>query len=119
MLRRRTFSGSLLLLLAASSNLLAANISGTVTVTRFANSANAVIYIDKIPGRTFVPPAAPARLDQVNLKFEPHVLAIMAGTRVEFPNSDITRHNVFSPDPSQKLQLGQYPQGEIKSKALL
>jgi plastocyanin len=101
---------------AAAAQLQAANISGKVTVARAPNNAEAVVYIDKIPGKTFVPPTTPAKLDQLNLKFVPHVLAITVGTKVAFPNSDITRHNVFSPDNTQNLHLGVYSQGEIKYK---
>src|SRR5207244_10823839 len=49
--------------------------------------------------------------DQINLKFDPHVLVILKGTTVKFPNSDEIRHNVFSPDPP-RFDLGTYPQNE-------
>ncbi len=100
---------------AATANVQAANITGKVTVARAPDNADAVIYIDKIPGKTFVP-NAPARLDQLNLKFVPHILPILVGTKVVFPNSDITRHNVFSPVADQKLQLGTYPIGAFRSQ---
>ena len=35
-------------------------------------------------------------MDQRNETFVPHVLAIVAGTTVDFPNNDQTYHNVFS-----------------------
>lgn len=95
-------------------NIEAASITGKVTVARAANNGDAVIYIDKIPGKTFAPPIRPETLDQFNLKFVPHVLAVLVGTKVAFPNSDVVRHNVFSPGPTQKFQLGTYPVKQTK-----
>jgi hypothetical protein len=43
----------------------------------------------------------------------PHVLAVLAGTTVAFPNSDEIRHNVFSPGPP-RFDLGTYPQKTTK-----
>jgi hypothetical protein len=87
----------------------AANITGRVAVARAVNDGEAVIYIDKIPGRTFSPPAEPRTLDQINLKFSPHVMVVLVGTTVLFPNSDVVRHNVFSPGPPLQFSLGTYP----------
>ncbi len=92
----------------------AANITGRVTVARAPDNSDAVVYIDKVPAKIFPPPGAPVVLDQFNLKFVPHVLAILVGTRVAFPNSDVVRHNVFSPGPTLKFQLGTYPVKESK-----
>ena len=89
-------------------------IDGRVTVRGAADNSDAVIYIDRIPGRTFVPPSAPVLLDQVNLRFTPHVLPVLAGTSVAFPNSDPVRHNVFSPTTNWKFNLGTYPRGSTK-----
>ena len=93
----------------------AANISGKVR-TPAASDAEAVVFIDKIPGKTFAPPAKAETLDQINLKFVPHVMAVLAGTTVLFPNSDVVRHNVFSPGPSLKFTLGTYPVHTTKAQ---
>lgn len=62
------------------------------------------------------PPAqATAVMDQKNLQFVPHVLAIQRGTKVEFPNSDPLRHNVFSISPAKRFNLGMYSQGQSRS----
>jgi hypothetical protein len=89
----------------------AGNIEGIVLVRGSRDNRDAVIYIDKVPGITFPPPAKPVVLDQRNLTFDPHVLPVLVGTRVAFPNSDEIRHNVFSPSPSSKFNLGTYPRG--------
>ena len=89
-------------------------IDGRVTVRGVADNSDAVVYIDSMPGRTFVPPSTPVILDQVNLRFTPHVLPVLVGTSVAFPNSDPVRHNVFSPTASWKFNLGTYPRGSTK-----
>ena len=38
-------------------------------------------------------------IQQKNTSFEPHVLVVMKGTEIDFPNKDNELHNVFSPDP--------------------
>ncbi len=73
----------------------------------------AVVYVEKVPGST-VAPGPPATMDQLNLTFVPHVLAVTAGTTVVFPNSDDVRHNVFSASPTKRFNLGTYPKGVTK-----
>ena len=43
------------------------------------------------------------------------VLAIVAGTTVDFPNSDPTYHNVFSLSKTQRFDLGRYAAGRSKA----
>jgi plastocyanin len=86
-------------------------IEGVVQVQGARDSRGAVVYIDRIPGKTFPAPSSPAVLDQRNLTFDPHVLPVLAGTRIAFPNSDEIRHNVFSPSPHSRFNLGTYPRG--------
>lgn len=90
-------------------------IRGTITVPGAADSGDAVVYIDKIPGQTFAPPARPVVLDQLQLTFVPHVLPVLVGTTVAFPNSDEVRHNVFSPSPAKLFNLGTYTHGVSRS----
>jgi hypothetical protein len=90
------------------------SVDGRVIVHGSPDNSDAVVYIDKIPGKHFLPPATPVILDQVNLRFTPHVLPVLAGTNVAFPNSDPVRHNVFSPTSDWKFNLGTYPRGSIK-----
>ncbi len=46
-----------------------------------------------------------AVMDQVDLSFSPKVIAISTGTRVQFPNSDETRHHVYSFSPAKTFEL--------------
>ena len=47
--------------------------------------------------------------------FVPHVLAIAAGSAVDFPNEDPIYHNVFSHSSARSYDLGRYARGEHKS----
>lgn len=105
-----------ILLAIAAAPLIAGDIHGKVVAKGLRNSADAVVYIDKLAGKTFDPPAEHAKIDQRNLQFHPHVLAVVAGTTVNFLNSDALLHNVFSPDAcADHFNLGTWPQGQIKS----
>ena len=96
--------------------LFAGDLHGKVVAKGVRNSADAVVYIDKIAGKTFPPPAAHAKIDQKNMQFTPHVLPILVGTTVDFLNSDALLHNVFSPDAcADRFNLGTWPQGQVKS----
>src|SRR2546428_6078924 len=91
-------------------------IRGKVVARGLSDSADAVVYVAKIAGKTFAAPAAHAKIDQRNLKFAPHVLPVLAGTTVDFLNSDPVLHNVFSPDScTDHVNLGTWPQGQVKS----
>jgi hypothetical protein len=94
----------------------AGNIVGKVKARGVKNSADAVIYVEKLPGTSFPVPKEHAKINQKNLKFNPHVLPILVGTTVDFLNSDDVLHNVFSPDAcSEKMNLGTWPKGQIRS----
>jgi hypothetical protein len=45
----------------------------------------------------------------------PHVVAVMTGTVVDFPNSDKTYHNVFSLSKAKRFDLGRYAAGRSKA----
>ena len=90
-------------------------LSGTVKVTGSASAADVVVYIQQAPG-TFTAPAKPVAMDQKQMQFVPHVLPVLAGTKVAFLNSDPTPHNVFSPD-NEKYNLGTWAQGLSKDYA--
>jgi plastocyanin len=105
-----------LALLAGIQPALAGGITGKVKAKGVKNSGDAVIYIDKIAGKTYATPKEHARMDQKNLAFVPHVLPVIIGTTVDFINSDDVLHNVFSPDKcADKFNLGSWPKGQSKS----
>ncbi len=105
-----------ILIAGYADNAHAGNITGKVKAHGVKNSADAVIYIDKIASKTFAPPKEHARFDQKGLVFHPHILPILAGTTVDFLNSDDVLHNVYSPDQcADKFNLGTWPKGQIKT----
>ena len=75
-----------------------------------------VVYLESAPRGAFDPGETnPASMDQRNETFVPHVLAITAGTVVDFPNSDRFYHNVFSLSKAARFDLGRYAKGKSKS----
>ncbi len=74
-----------------------------------------VVYFETAPRAAFDIREEPrARMDQRNETFVPHVLAIVAGTTVDFPNNDVTYHNVFSLSKAKQFDLGRYAAGRSK-----
>lgn len=113
MIRKTAFFA---LLLAVAMPALAGDLHGHVTCKGVRDSADAVVYVAAIPGKTFPPPAAHARIDQLNLVFTPRVLPVLVGTTVDFLNSDVLLHNVFTPDAcADKFNLGTWPKGQMRS----
>jgi plastocyanin len=89
---------------------------GTAGVRDSQDLRRGVVYLETAPRSAFEEPE-PARavLDQRNETFVPHVLAVMVGSVVEFPNSDKTYHNVFSLSKAKRFDLGRYAAGRSKS----
>lgn len=115
MTRRRAGAVTMTLLTIASLAG-AGELKGTVKATGARNNADAVVYVDAIPGKTFETPEKHAEVDQKEMLFVPHVLPVLVGTTVDFKNSDSVLHNVFSPDKcADKFNLGSWPTGQIRS----
>jgi plastocyanin len=75
-----------------------------------------VVYLETAPRGAFeLREGARAVMDQRNETFVPYVLAVTAGTTVEFTNSDRTYHNVFSFSKGNRFDLGRYGRGRSKS----
>ena len=74
-----------------------------------------VVYLESAPRSAFDErEPGHAVMDQRNERFVPHVLAVMLGTVVDFPNSDRTYHNVFSLSRVKRFDLGRYAAGKSK-----
>jgi plastocyanin len=111
---KRILCGALFVLLTVP--LLAGDLHGKVACKGVRDSADAVVSISSVPGKTFPAPKEHAKMDQANLVFSPRVLAVLVGTTVDFLNSDAVLHNVFTPDAcADKFNLGTWPKGQIKS----
>jgi plastocyanin len=87
---------------------------------------NVVVYLDGggpgaalatahgLPART-VDSLRYGVMSQTQETFTPHVLSILRGGRVDFPNTDDVYHNVFSLSRTRTFDLGRYPTGSSKS----
>lgn len=68
-----------------------------------------VVYIDQtFPGVTFTPPKEAAVMRQKEAQFVPHILPVLVGTTVEWPNLDDIYHNVFCMAETKPFDLGLY-----------
>lgn len=62
-------------------------------------------------------PKAPVTeaLNQKGARFEPDLIVVPVGSKVQFPNFDPIFHNVFSLSKAQAFDLGYYPQGQSRT----
>jgi len=68
-----------------------------------------VVYVDQPVAEKAVPPAAPLHVVvQKDATFSPHVLPVLAGTTVDWPNHDEIFHNAFSYSEAKSFDLGLY-----------
>lgn len=83
---------------------------------RLPDRTTSVVYLESAPRGAFEQ-NEPGRavMDQRNETFVPHVLAVMTGTTVDFPNSDRIYHNVFSLSKTRSFDLGRYAVGRSQS----
>ncbi len=86
-------------------------VSGKVEATPAKYAEETVVYLEGAKGD-----AKPRTLtmDQRNLKFVPHVLAVAKGDTVKFENHDGVAHNVYSPD-GDAYNLGTFKTNEERS----
>jgi plastocyanin len=75
---------------------------------------NVIVYIDStVPSSAS--PASGLAIEQRNEAFVPHVLPVLVGSTVAFPNRDQVFHNVFSLSAAKTFDLGRFPQNASKS----
>ena len=79
-------------------------------------SSNVVIYLEspQLAEPAASRPGVRRSMEQQSQSFVPHVLPIVRGTTVEFPNSDPIYHNVFSLSRAASFDLGRYPRGSSR-----
>ncbi len=76
-----------------------------------------VVYIEgPVRGQPVIPEATATveshHVVQKGAVFSPHILPIVVGTTVEWPNNDDIYHNVFSMSDTKPFDLGLYKHGE-------
>ncbi len=55
-----------------------------------------VVYVEQIPGTTYPPGNPPPVMNQRSKTYVPHVLPVVAGSKVEFLSEDKELHNVYA-----------------------
>jgi plastocyanin len=74
-----------------------------------------VVYVDQPMGNADQTLAKTVQVViQKDGTFKPHVLPVVVGTTVEWPNSDDIFHNVFSMSEAKPFDLGFYKSHELK-----
>lgn len=72
-----------------------------------------VVYIDQPPAEKPESPPKPRDIvTQKDAVFSPHVLPILVGTAVRWPNQDDIFHNAFSISDTKQFDLGLYKKGD-------
>lgn len=105
----------------AAGTLEAAGVSGRVelkdsretSVRKRADYSGVAVWLEPLKGAAEAATGR-ARMLQKDKMFLPHVLAIQAGTTVDFPNADPIFHNAFSNYDGQIFDVGLYPPGSSR-----
>lgn len=113
--------GLVLMLLAMPVFASAAELEGKISLTvdgkalRPEEAAEAVVYFRpaELPAVDF--PAVEYTMSTRDKQFEPHILPILVGNTVRFPNEDTILHNAFSTSRGNTFDVGLYTEGEGKT----
>jgi plastocyanin len=88
-------------------------------VRKHQNYSGVVVWLEAVGNQAAADAANAVRHNSVMAQkvksFIPHVLAIPAGTAVEFPNFDPVFHNAFSGYNGQVFDVGLYPPGRSRT----
>jgi len=114
---------SAILVASTASHAQSGTVTARVAVVRNTSSkqqnAEVVMWLSPLHAQSnlysFPEDTKPARLAQKNKTFEPHLLAVRAGSVVEFPNLDPFFHNVFSLFEGKRFDLGLYEAGSTRT----
>jgi plastocyanin len=123
MIWRSLICSSLILITAQAIAAQAATITGMVqlrdsrldAVNKHKDYAGIIISLVPVGQPPPAPPAKHVVMLQKNKAFTPHVLPVVAGSFVDFPNSDLIFHNAFSSYNGQIFDIGLYPPGTSRS----
>jgi plastocyanin len=110
-----TIAAAFILLLAVPFQALAGSITGKIAVKGLRSPANILVFVSKAPAFPGDVSTLKFVMDQQNLTFIPHILPVLVGSTVHFPNHDKVSHNVFSLSRTEKFNLGSYAAGTSKT----
>ncbi len=85
--------------------------------TRWARSKRfpTLVYIEKVAGEMPAPSGAPAVMDQVDMRFVPRLIPLVAGSAVAFQNHDEVPHDIYANNMTPSV-YGVYKPGESVTK---
>jgi plastocyanin len=111
---KRTFRGSVYRSRLESSSKVSAKKKQAVSPFK-----DVVVSAHPLSFRVEVQPLPePARVEQFDVAFTPHVLPITAGTTVHFVNKDKIYHNVFSLTRGVTFDIGRKPTGVVEPQKI-
>jgi len=102
---------------ASAQSVLNARVELTKNGHRLKNASNAVVWLTPLGGVVDAPKQQPSQIPQLvqkNKSFQPSLLVIPVGGKVEFPNHDPFFHNVFSLFEGKRFDLGLYESGTTR-----
>jgi len=79
------------------------------------HSGDIVVWLEPLAGTVSVGNRPHAKMLQKDKMFQPHVLPVVVGTAVEFPNADPIFHNAFSNYDGQLFDVALYPPGTSRT----
>lgn len=115
---------SLSVLTAPSARSQGTAVSGTVqlrdsrveAVNKRKDYSGIVVSLRSVnPAQPVPPPPRHVVMLQKNKTFSPHVLPVVAGSFVDFPNADLIFHNAFSSYNGQIFDIGLYAPGTSRT----
>ncbi|MCZ6678533.1 MAG: hypothetical protein O7E52_14950 [Candidatus Poribacteria bacterium] len=74
----------------------------------------ALVFILNVPGVKFPPPKRLIPIDQINRKFVPHILPVLVGSTVTFPNKDNIHHHIYSFSKAKKFERPLYKGTDVE-----
>jgi plastocyanin len=83
--------------------------------SRVKDFSGVVVSVQRVDAPSPAVPARHAVMLQKNKMFTPHILTIVTGATVDFPNADPIFHNAFSSYNGQIFDVGLYPPGSSKA----
>jgi len=105
-------TGKVTVAAGAKPNIVVIKYTGSdAKLLKLAPASLPVVWLEGVPSSPPVKDKAAEMLQQ-GLQFRPRVLAVQAGTTVNFPCGDRTLHNVFALRSPTKFDLGKYGDGE-------
>ncbi|MEC4673785.1 MAG: hypothetical protein VST68_06320 [Nitrospirota bacterium] len=95
--------GCVFLLFAMTSIATAGEITGAVKSATGKPVKNAYVFIWEVPEQEFAPAEDVIPIDQIKKEFVPHILPVLIGSTVTFPNKDQIHHHVYSFSEAKKF----------------